>query len=56
MQVSTSASTIYCVLCHKPVEIETAKTDAKGQPVHSECYAQSLARPADDFENPSRRV
>jgi hypothetical protein len=56
MNVPTSASPIYCVICHKPVEIETAKTDAKGQPVHSECYAQSLARPSNDSETPRQRA
>jgi len=54
--MQTSTSTFYCVLCHKPVTIEDAVTDANGQPVHSECYAQSLTRPGNDFEIPTEHA
>jgi hypothetical protein len=45
-----STTTLYCVLCHKPVPIESAKTDANGKPVHSDCYAASLAQLRNDLE------
>jgi hypothetical protein len=27
-----------CPLCNEPVELETAKTDEKGNAIHDECY------------------
>jgi ssDNA-binding Zn-finger/Zn-ribbon topoisomerase 1 len=48
MQTDTAPDFLYCVLCHKPVSIEVVNTDENGKPVHSECYAQSLARLGDD--------
>jgi hypothetical protein len=27
-----------CSLCNEPIELETAKTDEKGNAVHEECY------------------
>ena len=27
-----------CSICHKPVALETAKTDEVGEAVHEECY------------------
>ena len=33
------AQAIYlCHICGKPVDINTAKTDDAGRPVHEECY------------------
>ena len=29
---------INCSICHKPVALETAKTDEVGEAVHEECY------------------
>jgi hypothetical protein len=29
---------VVCSICHKPIELETNKFDATGQPVHEECY------------------
>jgi hypothetical protein len=40
-----SLSPLICVLCGKPVDIETAKTDGFGKPVHGDCYAGSLPVP-----------
>jgi hypothetical protein len=34
--------TTACVICHKPVELETAKTDERGQAVHEDCYLVNL--------------
>jgi hypothetical protein len=36
------STTLYCVLCHKPVAIESAKSDANGQVVHPECYTRNV--------------
>jgi hypothetical protein len=32
-----------CVICGKPVELETSKTDSNAEPVHEECYAAKVA-------------
>ncbi len=31
-----------CSICNEAVELETAKTDESGQPVHEECYVQKV--------------
>jgi hypothetical protein len=31
-----------CPVCKKPVSLETAKADALGRAIHSECYLQLL--------------
>jgi hypothetical protein len=36
---------VVCALCHKPLDLETAKTDEDGQAVHAECYFQKVKRP-----------
>ena len=28
---------VVCALCHKPLDLETAKTDEDGQAVHAKC-------------------
>lgn len=33
---------INCSICHKPVALETAKTDERGQALHEECYLLNL--------------
>ena len=33
-----------CALCNRPVELETAKTDEQGHPVHEQCYVQKVRR------------
>jgi hypothetical protein len=33
-----------CRICRKPVPVETAKTDDRGQAVHEECYIVSLTQ------------
>jgi hypothetical protein len=33
-----------CYVCHKPVELETSKTDDNGKDAHEECYVQTLTR------------
>jgi hypothetical protein len=45
METDTAPDFLYCVLCQKPVSLEAVNTDESGKPVHSECYAKSLARP-----------
>ena len=32
-----------CVLCGRPVPLETANTDEQGKPVHAECYMEKIA-------------
>ena len=44
---------LICVICHKPVRLETAKTDDDGQAVHEECYAWKVASDAKAKTNPS---
>jgi hypothetical protein len=31
-----------CAICHKPVELETAKTEERGWAVHEDCYMANL--------------
>ena len=31
-----------CTICNKPVDLEVAKTDEYGKPVHEECYAARM--------------
>jgi hypothetical protein len=35
-------SILHCRMCHKPVAIETAKTDGEGQAIHEDCYLMSV--------------
>jgi hypothetical protein len=35
---------LHCRICHKPVPVETAKTDWEGQAIHEECYVISVSR------------
>ena len=40
-----------CSICHKPVELETSKTDHNGKAVHEECYSAGFSQqkpPADN--------
>ena len=32
-----------CSICNEVVELETAKTDESGKPVHEECYVARVA-------------
>ena len=32
-----------CPLCNEPVELETAKTNETGKPVHEECYVVKVS-------------
>jgi hypothetical protein len=43
---------INCSICDQPVELETAKTDDNGQPVHSECYVLVVAVKPANPRNP----
>ena len=40
---------INCSICHKPVALETVKTDEVGQAVHEECYLVNLCVEVDDI-------
>ncbi len=31
-----------CPICHKPVSIETSKTDENGHAVHEKCYVSQV--------------
>jgi MEDS: MEthanogen/methylotroph, DcmR Sensory domain len=31
-----------CIICNRPIHLESAKTDDQGKPVHGECYATSV--------------
>jgi hypothetical protein len=37
---------LLCDLCHQPVRLDTATTDFQGRPIHSDCYAEVLAKEA----------
>jgi hypothetical protein len=37
------SSSFSCSICNEFVELETAKSDEFGQPVHEECYAQQIS-------------
>jgi hypothetical protein len=43
MSHTPTASYPICQLCKEHIELETANSDDKGQPVHTECYASHLA-------------
>ena len=47
-----SQSLISCSICHKPVRLETTKTDASGLAVHEDCYVQVVVR---DENTPARK-
>jgi hypothetical protein len=34
---------ITCVICKKPVDLKTSKTDERGNPVHERCSARKEA-------------
>jgi hypothetical protein len=33
---------VRCQICHKPVMLETARTDEHGNAVHEECYVRAV--------------
>ena len=35
---------LLCLICGKPVTLETANTDAEGKAIHEECYGLTLKR------------
>jgi hypothetical protein len=54
-----------CSICNEPVELQTAKVDASGEPVHEECDAhktaskrspRSVSAPADGTATPPSRA
>jgi hypothetical protein len=40
----TSSTITLCSACHKPVSLESAKTDADGKAIHDDCYLLSVNR------------
>jgi hypothetical protein len=44
--------TLTCVVCGKPISLQSATTDGAGRPVHSDCYASEL-RPSDTTVPPA---
>ncbi len=40
--MNTGVAVPACVLCDKPVSLETAKADEEGQTVHEQCYVLKL--------------
>ena len=42
MPEKTLPDLIYCVECRLPVNLEEAKTNSDGKPVHESCYAYRL--------------
>jgi hypothetical protein len=43
---------LICAICHRPVRLETAKTDDDGNAVHEECYAWKMISDAKAKNNP----
>jgi hypothetical protein len=41
--VRSSPFEITCVICNKPVDLKTSKTDERGNPVHERCSARKQA-------------
>ena len=41
-----------CVVCGKPVQLETTKTDENGQAVHGNCYTRVLVAARNDPPTP----
>src|SRR5262249_328976 len=41
-QRSLDTSSLLCRICHKPVPIETFRTDSDGEAVHGDCYVQEI--------------
>jgi len=41
-----------CSICHRPVSVETSKTDENGNPVHEDCYVQRVMASLHDSPNP----
>jgi hypothetical protein len=39
------SKTVTCVICSKPVALESAKVDEAGRPVHDTCYLLKIERP-----------
>ena len=35
---ASQVSLFLCAICHKPVELETAKTNSRGESIHEDCY------------------
>jgi hypothetical protein len=38
------SKTVNCVICNKPVALESAKVDEAGRPVHDACYLRKIER------------
>jgi hypothetical protein len=50
------SKTVNCVICNKPVALESAKVDEAGRPVHDACYllkleGQRLSRPPEETKS-----
>jgi hypothetical protein len=43
---------LICSVCHKPIHLETSKTDERGDAVHEECYVQDLLASLHDPPSP----
>jgi hypothetical protein len=54
--VQLSDSEINCSICHKPLALETAKTDELGQGVHGDCYLISVGVKRDQRTRPSGKT
>lgn len=37
------SKTVTCVICNKPVSLETARIDEDGQAVHEHCYTRKIS-------------
>ena len=47
---------IICSICRKSVELETSKTDERGEAIHEECYVQVVTRrpPSSESQSPTQ--
>lgn len=52
---SSVRSKFNCWICNKPVDLETTKTDDRGNAVHEECYVMvcALKRNSPQADEPS---
>ena len=54
--MTNSVTPPVCSICHKPVKLETSKTDAQGRAIHEECYVQAVTRGAQPSQDRQPRA
>jgi hypothetical protein len=47
---------IVCAICGKPLNLEEAKVDAVGMPVHEDCYVSAMAKMVPHLVTPRNKA